>query len=153
MLLKNKKKRDLSFACPFLVFSISSKLGQVSFNLYRQLPPYFNLFFQFNPANLGGKNPSYSRKVLRQNVCGRVFTFLLDFQTWISLASDIKIKRFKSPNSSTHVGLQLLWRIQGERKLFYKTESGRNLVGKNGLLIWLKKLTNVEHPDMIESIA
>ena len=45
-------------------------------------------------------------------------TFSLDIQTGISWASDIKIKRFKSPKLSTRSGLQLWWRSQSEIKLF-----------------------------------
>jgi len=49
----------------------------------------------------------------------------------ISWASDNEIKRFKSPNSSTHTGLQLSWRIQSEIKSFWRTKlqinSGWNL--------------------------
>jgi len=52
------------------------------------------------------------------------------------------------------VRLQLSWRIQGEIKSFYTTDSGRNLVGKKK---WspdlIQKLTNVERPDMTDSIT
>jgi hypothetical protein len=41
-------------------------------------------------------------------------TFTLDIQTGISWASDIEIKRFKIPNSSTHSGLQIWWKIRSE---------------------------------------
>ena len=47
-----------------------------------------------------------------------ISTFTLDIQTGISWASDIEIKQFKSPNSSTCPGLQLWWRIQIEIKSF-----------------------------------
>jgi hypothetical protein len=38
----------------------------------------------------------------------------LDIQTGISWASDIEIKRFKIPNSSTRSGLQIWWKIWSE---------------------------------------
>jgi hypothetical protein len=44
--------------------------------------------------------------------------FTLDIQTGISWASDIEIKRFKSPNLSTRLGLQLWWRSRREIKSF-----------------------------------
>ena len=66
-------------------------------------------------------------------------TFTLDIETRISWAFDIDIRRFKNPNSSTHIGLQLLWRIQSHMKWSWRTESGRNLVGKKkDLLIWFE---------------
>ena len=81
-----------------------------------------------------------AKSFLRQKMfCGRIFTSSFDIQTWISWASDIEIKQLKNPNSSTHVGLQLSWRIRGEIKSFYRTESSRNLVGKK----W--------SPDMIQN--
>jgi len=49
---------------------------------------------------------------------GKILCFNARFQTGISWASDIKIKQFKSPNSYTCPGLQLLWRIQSEIKKF-----------------------------------
>jgi hypothetical protein len=55
---------------------------------------------------------------LRQNFRGRISTSSLDIQMWISWAFDIEIKWFKNSNSSTHVGLQLSWRIRGEIKSF-----------------------------------
>ena len=86
------------------------------------------VLFQFSPQSWGTKS------FLRQN-----FHFLISIQTLISWVSNIKIKRFKNPNSSMRVGLQLSRKIQGEIKSFYRTESGRNLVGKkNDLLIWFK---------------
>jgi len=52
--------------------------------------------------------------------------FLLDIQMGIYWASDIEIKRFKSSNSSTHTRLQLSWRIQSEKKSFWRTELQTN---------------------------
>jgi hypothetical protein len=66
-----------------------------------------------------------AKSFLRQN-----FRFLISIQTRISWASDIEIKRFESLILSMCVELQLSWRIQGEIKSFYRTKSGRNLVGK-----------------------
>jgi hypothetical protein len=111
-----------------IIFLICSNLHNISFFLFTQFHVCFYylllilinkflsvinslisvFFFQFSPANLGGGNPS----------CGRIFAFSLDSQMWISWTSDIEIKRLKKPNSSTHVGLQLSWRIQGEIKSF-----------------------------------
>jgi len=68
-------------------------------------------------------------------------TFSLDIHMVISWASDIKIRKFKNPNSSTHTGLQLLWRIQSEINSFWRTEFDRNLVGQKNFLIWFRKLT------------
>jgi hypothetical protein len=56
-----------------------------------------------------GKNPSRGQESLLST---------LDIQTGKSWASDIEIKRFKSPNLSTHLGLQFWWRSQSEIKLF-----------------------------------
>ena len=53
----------------------------------------------------------------------------LDIQTGISWAFDIKIKRFKNPNSSTCPGLQLWWRIQSEINSFWITELQPNSAG------------------------
>jgi hypothetical protein len=72
---------------------------------------------------------------------GRIFTSSLDIQTWISWVSDIKIKRFKNPNSFMRVGLQLYRMIRGEIKSFYRTESGRNLVGKK-MVSWSDSKTD-----------
>jgi hypothetical protein len=55
--------------------------------------------------------------------------FTLDIQTRISWASDIEIKRFKSPNSSTCPGLQLWWRIQSEINSFWITKLQPNSAG------------------------
>jgi len=63
---------------------------------------------RISPANLG-KNPSRGQESLLST---------LDIQTGKSWASDIEIKRFKSPNLSTHLGLQFWWRSQSEIKLF-----------------------------------
>ena len=49
---------------------------------------------------------------------GRIICFHARFQTGISWASDIKIKKFKSSNSSTCPRLQLWWRIRIEIKSF-----------------------------------
>jgi hypothetical protein len=68
-------------------------------------------------------------------------TFRLGIQTWISWASDIKIKWFRNQNSSTRTGLQLLWRIQSKIKSFWRTKSGRKLDGRNGSLDLIWKLT------------
>jgi len=67
--------------------------------------------------------------------------FTLDIQTRISWASDIKIKRFKSPNLYTRPGLQLWWRVWSEIKSFSRTESGSNLVGQKGSPDLIQKLT------------
>jgi hypothetical protein len=64
--------------CHLLVpipFSISLKPSQVSSNLYRQLTPLFQSFFQFSPANLGGgggaksflRQKSFAAEILWQN--------------------------------------------------------------------------------------
>jgi hypothetical protein len=68
-------------------------------------------------------------------------TFRLDIQTWISWASDIEIKQFRNQNSSTRIRLQLSWRIQSQIKSFWRTKSGRKLVGRNGSLDLIWKLT------------
>jgi hypothetical protein len=70
----------------------------------------------------------------------------------ISSASDIEIKWFKSPNSSTRLGLKLWWRSQSEIKSFYRTETGSNLVGQKESSGLTQKLTNAENPDMTESM-
>ena len=49
---------------------------------------------------------------------GWILCFHARFQTWISWASNIEIKQFKSLNSSTCLRLQLWWRIQSEKKSF-----------------------------------
>jgi hypothetical protein len=55
--------------------------------------------------------------------------FTLDIQTRMSWASDIKIKQFKSPNSSTCPGLHLWWRIRSEINSFWITELQPNSAG------------------------
>jgi hypothetical protein len=47
-----------------------------------------------------------------------ILAFTLDIQMEISWASDIEIKRFKSLNLSTRLGLQLWWRSRSEIKSF-----------------------------------
>jgi hypothetical protein len=73
-------------------------------------------------------------------------TFTLDFQTGISWAFDIEIMQFKNPYSSICTELQLSWRIQIQIKSFWKTESGRNLVGRNGSPNLIQKLTMLSIP-------
>jgi hypothetical protein len=73
------------------------------------------------------------------------FAFMLDIQKEISWAFIIEMRRFKNSNSSTYRGLQLLWRIQSEIKLFWITESGRNLLGQKDLLIWFENWLRVWH--------
>jgi hypothetical protein len=127
---------------------IQTRAGwSISSNFILKPLPYFGLFFNSVLQTWGAKSFS------RQNFCGRIFAFSLDIQTRISWVSDIKIKRLENPNSSTHVGLQFSWRIQGEIKVFYRIESSRNLVGKKWSPDQIQKLTNVEHPDMTESIT
>jgi hypothetical protein len=70
----------------------------------------------------------------------------------ISWASDIEIKWFKSPNSSTRLGLKLWWKSRSEIKSFYRTESSSNLVGWKGSLGLTQKLTNAENSDMTKSM-
>jgi hypothetical protein len=48
----------------------------------------------------------------------RILCFHARFQTWISWASHIEIKQFKSPNSSMRPRLQLWWRSRREIKSF-----------------------------------
>jgi len=129
---------EFPFLDPIPVFHFS-KTQPSFFQFIYAINSLTSVFFSIQSCRLGGENPSCSRKCLRQNFHGRIFTSSLDIQTWISWASDIEIKRFKNSNSSMRVGLQLSRRIQGEIKSFYITESGRNLVGKkNGFLIWFK---------------
>jgi hypothetical protein len=71
----------------------------------------------------------------------------LNIQMGISWASDIEIKWFKSPNSSTRLGLKLWWRSRSEIKSFYITETGSNLVGQKGS--WSD---NTEHPNLTENL-
>jgi hypothetical protein len=85
-----------------------------------------------------GKNPSRGQESLLSTP---------DIQTGISWASDIEIKWFKSPNSSTRLGLQLWWRSRSEIKSFYKTETGSNLVGQKVL-----DLTKLSHPNLTENL-
>jgi hypothetical protein len=79
-------------------------------------------------------------------------TLTLDIQMGISWASDIEIKWFKRPNSSTRLGLKLWWRSRSEIKSFYRTKSSSNLVGRKGSPGLTQKLTNAESPDMTESM-
>ena len=109
------------------------------FHLYLPLTPLFQSFFSIQSCRLGGQKPSCGRIFAGEFFCSRIFSFSLDIQTWISRASNIEIERFKNQNSSMRVGIQLSRRIKGKIKLFYRTESGCNLVDKkNGLLIWFK---------------
>ena len=86
---------------------------------------YFHLFFSLLSLLLPAFLISQQRKDEgRNSLCSlRFFSpnclpLLCFFSFWISWASDIKIKRFKSPNLSTYPGLQLWWRIQSEIKSF-----------------------------------
>jgi hypothetical protein len=98
---------------------------------------------RISPVNLG-KNPSRGQESLLST---------LDIQTRISWASDIKIKWFKSPNSSTRLGLKLWWRSRSEIKSFYRTETGSNLVGQKvldltilSIQIWLRICSKKNDP-------
>ena len=77
---------------------------------------------------------------------------MLNIQIGISWASDIEIKWFKIPNSSTRLGLKLWWMSRSEIKSFYRIESNSNLVGRKGSLGLTQKLTHAKNPDMIESM-
>jgi hypothetical protein len=76
----------------------------------------------------------------------------LDIQMGISWVSDIEIKWFNSPNSSTRLGLKLWWRSRSEIKSFYRTESSSNLVGRKRSPGLTQKLTNAENSDMTRSM-
>jgi len=128
-------------------FSISSKPSQVSSNLYRQLAPLFQSFFN-SVLQTWGQNPSCGRKFLRQN-----FHFLIRYSNvnilsfWYWNQAIQKSKFIYTCRTTTFM------RIRGEIKSFYRTESGRNLVGKKWSPNLIQKLTNAEHPDMTESIT
>jgi hypothetical protein len=77
---------------------------------------------------------------------------MLDIQMGISWASNIEIKWFKSPNSSTRLGLKLWWRSRSEIISFYRTETGSNLDGQKESPGLTQKLTNGDNPDMTESM-
>ena len=55
----------------------------------------------------------------------------LDIETQISWASAFQIARFKIPESSIRVGLQLSWRVQRETKPGFINRICRNLLVKN----------------------
>jgi len=121
-----------------------------AFNILLNSIPHFNNFrfspwskkiLRISPANLGYILPAAEFSALT-----------LDIQMGISWASDIEIKWFKSPNSSTRLGLKLWWRSRSEIKSFYRTETGSNLVGQKESPGLTKKLTNAENPDMTESM-
>ena len=70
--------------------------------------------------------------------CDRILYFHARFQKEISWASVIKTRRFKNPNSSTLVELQLSWGIQNEINSFWRAECSRNLVGQeDSWSLWL----------------
>jgi hypothetical protein len=73
------------------------------------------------------KDPKLDKIVLKNRIAAKLgwkpsrersLCFHARFQTRISWASDIEIKRFKSPNSSTRPRLKLLGRIWSEKKSF-----------------------------------
>jgi hypothetical protein len=96
---------------------------------------------RISPANLG--------YIL---LTAEFYALTLDIQMEISWASDIKINWFKSPNSSTCLGLKLWWRSWSEIKSFYRIESSSNLVGRKGSPSLTQKLTNAENSNMTESM-
>lgn len=59
-----------------------------------------------------------------------------NIQRGISGASDIESRWFKIPNSSTHSGLQLLWRVQGQKRSFSTRKLWCEMEGKICFLIW-----------------
>jgi hypothetical protein len=95
---------------------------------------------QISPANLGYILPAAEFSALT-----------LDIQMRISWASDIEIKWFRSPNSSTRLGLKLWW-SWSEIKSFYRTETSSNLIGQKESPGLTQKLMNAENPDMTESM-
>jgi hypothetical protein len=96
---------------------------------------------RISPANLG--------YIL---LAAEFYALTLDIQIGISWASDIEINLFKSPNSSTRLGLKLWWRNRSEIKSFYIIESSSNLVSQKGSLGLTQKLMNVENSNMTESM-
>ena len=93
----------------------------ISFWFHLQLNP---LFYHFSIQSLVQKKSFESglRTWAKILFAAGIPAFTLNIQMGISWASDIKIKRFKSPDSSTCPRLQLWWRIQGEINSFWITE-------------------------------
>jgi len=135
-----KKSCHLWWSSPLSSFQYPSSIQSFILTIFDSvLGP--KKILRINPANLGYILPAAEFSALT-----------LDIQMGISWASDIKIKWFKTPNSSTHLGLKLWWRSRSEIKSFYRTETGSNLVGQKKSLGLTQKLTNAENPDMIESM-
>jgi hypothetical protein len=76
--------------------------------------------------------------------CGRIFLrqnfhFLIRYSNMNILSSWYRNQVIQKLKFIYACKTTTFMRIQGEIKLFYTTDSGRNLVGKkNGLLIWFK---------------
>jgi hypothetical protein len=156
---KKGKKSDGGCSCKvsFSLFGVEKILSfmmiqpplQLSISFFNSIPHFNN--FRLSP---------WSKKILRISPVSLGYilpaaefsTLTLDIQMGISWASDIEIKWFKSPNSSTRLGLKLWWRSQSEIKSFYRTETDSNLVGQKESLGLTQKLTNAENPDMTESM-
>lgn len=110
------------------------------------------------------KNPKWDKIVLKNIIANKLklepfswqyslLNFTLDTPMGISWAFDIKIKWFKSPNSSTHLGLQLLWRVWSEIKSFLKNRIWLQS-GWSKRVSWSdSEIDNVEHPDITESMT
>jgi len=156
---KKGKKSDGGCSCKvsFSLFGVEKILSfmmtqpplQLSISFFNSIPHFNNFWFspwskkilRISPANWGYILPAAEFSAL-----------MLDIQMGISWASDIEIKWFKSPNSSTRLRLKLWWRSQSEIKSFYRTETGSNLVGQKESSGLTQKLTNAENPDMTESM-
>jgi hypothetical protein len=135
-----KKSCHLWWSSPLSSFQYPSSIQSLILTIFDSvLGP--KKILRISPANLGYILPAAEFSALT-----------LDIQMGISWASDIEIKWFKSPNSSTRLGLKLWWRSRSEIKSFYRTETGSNLVGQKESPGLTQKLTNAENPDMTESM-
>ena len=143
----NHKNKSKTWSAP--LFSFSDQISVLQFLhpakflsnfIFNQLP-YFNTFSiwsliqkRFKLACNWSSNFKHLAIVSLQTWAKILLTagipaFILDIQMGISWASDIEIKRFKSPNTSTCLRLQLWWRIQSEINSFWITELQPNSAG------------------------
>ena len=100
------KSRHLWWSNPLSSFQYPSSIKSLILALLNSvLSQKKKKILRIKPTNLG-----------ETLLAAEFSTFTLDIQMGISWAFDIEIKQFKSPNSSTCLGLQLWWRIQSEIK-------------------------------------
>jgi len=140
-------RAGILLAAGFFVLNARYSNGNILSLWYRnqaiQKPKFISTYMTKTSMKVQSEIKSFWRTKLQQNSVGNLLAawfsaFTLDIQKGIFWAFVIEIRRFKNPNSSKRIGLQLSWKIQSEIKSFWITESSRNLLGQKDLLIWFE---------------